>query len=64
MEIGFIIQPVDIKKKCKYMSMVILLKHSLKKMVRLRPYIIDSIIDYPNKLILLRSIIENGDDKQ
>ena len=38
--------------------MVILLKHSLKKMVRLRPYNIDSILDYPHKLILLRSIIE------
>ena len=44
--------------------MVILSKHILKKMVRLRPYNIDSISDYPHKLILLRSIIENGDDKQ
>ena len=64
MEIGFIIQRMDLKKKCKYMSMVILSKHTLKKMVRLRPYNIDSILDYPHKLILLRSIIENGDDKQ
>ena len=44
--------------------MVILLKHSLKKMVKLRLYNIDSILDYPYKLILLRSIIEKGDDKQ
>ena len=64
MEIGFIIQRMDFKKKCKYMSMVILSKHLLKKMVRLIPYNIDSILDYPHKLILLRSIIENGDDKQ
>ena len=64
MEIGFIIQLTDLKKKCKYMSMVILSKHSLKKMVRLRAYNIESIIDYPHKLILLRRIIENGDDKQ
>ena len=64
MEIGSIIQPMDLKKKWKYMSMVILSKHLLKKMVRLRLYNIDSISDYPQKLILLRSIIENGDDKQ
>ena len=64
MEIGFIIQRMDLKKKCKYISMVILLKHSLKKMVRLRLYNIDSVLAYPHKLILLRSIIEKGDDKQ
>ena len=46
------------------MTMVILLKHSLKKKVNLRLYNIDSILDYPHKLILLRSIIEKGDDKQ
>jgi hypothetical protein len=33
-------------------------------MVRLRPYNIDSFLDYPQKLILLRSIIEKGDDEQ